>query len=204
MAHINYAPQIGTWMLSTKHLCEKQSRLKCSRMCDLWMPSLFLLNIYSWPSVRCLPGLSGYKCDRSHHEDCGSMSLNVLQAACTYVCVFPTRSSLLIIRWRFCSLFMWEGIHGQQSGHVTEWRAEEREGRGDVFSDVRGGGVVKTGSVGQWVTGPGAPLVLLSSAVSLTPSLITGRRHVMTSAQAVKGKCYCSFTWPNDLNSVFD
>lgn len=71
MAHINYAPQIGTWMLSTKHLCEKQSPLKCSRMCDLWTPSLFLLNIYSWPSVRCLPGPSGYKCDRSHHEDCG-------------------------------------------------------------------------------------------------------------------------------------
>lgn len=117
--------------------------------------------------------------------------------------VIVTHHQMAVLCWS-CSLFMWEGIHGQQSGHVTEWRAEERKGRGDVFSDVRGGGVVKTGSVGQWVTGPGAPLVLLSSAVSLTPSLITGRRHVMTSAQAVKGKCSCSFTWTNDLNSVFD
>lgn len=49
MAHINYAPQIGTWMLSTKHLFEKQSRPKCSRMSDLWRPSLFRLHCWSIP-----------------------------------------------------------------------------------------------------------------------------------------------------------
>lgn len=37
------------------------------------------------------------------------------------------------------------------------WRAREGRGRGDALSDIRrGGGAVETGSVGQWVTGPGS------------------------------------------------
>lgn len=46
-------------------------------------------------------------------------------------------------------------VYGQRSGRVAVWRANERKGRGDALSDIRGGGAVETGSVGQWVTGPG-------------------------------------------------
>lgn len=38
---------------------------------------------------------------------------------------------------------------------VSVWHAKEKKGRGDALSDIRGGGAVKTGSVGQWVTGLG-------------------------------------------------
>lgn len=63
-------------------------------------------------------------------------------------------------------------VSGQQS-RVAVWRARERKGRGDALSDIRGGGAVETGSVGQWVTGPGST----ADSAELSLQFDTSTRH---------------------------